>query len=61
MFPGGVAVPDSTTFPKEASSALVVVAEGISDDGGRHLQELLPDRSTAGSDRWNADLVEEGG
>ncbi|MEU7004297.1 hypothetical protein [Nonomuraea sp. NPDC046570] len=60
MLPGGVAVPASTTFPKEAGGGLVVVAERVGDYGGSHLQELLPDRSTA-SGRWDADLVEEGG
>ncbi|MFD1545073.1 hypothetical protein [Nonomuraea guangzhouensis] len=59
MFPGGVAVPPSATFSKEAGGGLVVVAEGVGDDGGRHLQELLPDGSAAGGGRWNADLVEE--
>ena len=59
MLPGGVAVPCAATFVEEPSGGLVVVAEGISDDGGRDLQELLPDGGAAGGRRWDADLVEE--
>ncbi|MFJ7589091.1 hypothetical protein ACIQZO_17270 [Streptomyces sp. NPDC097617] len=43
------------------SGGLVVVAEGVGDDGSGHLKELLSDGGAAGGSHWDADLVEEYG
>ncbi|MER5917555.1 DUF397 domain-containing protein [Streptomyces sp. NPDC001982] len=40
---------------------LVVIAESIRDNGGGHLQELLPDGGAAGGCGWDSNLVEEPG
>jgi hypothetical protein len=39
----------------------VVVAEGVGDDGGRHLQDLLSDRCGAAGGRGDAEVVDQGG
>lgn len=61
MISGGVSVPGSAGLVEEAGGGLVVVAEGVRDDGSGHLKELLSDGGAAGGSRWDADLVEEGG
>jgi hypothetical protein len=56
---GGVASPGSAALVEEPGGGLVVVAEGVGDDGSGHLKELLPNGGAAGGGRWDTDLSEE--
>ncbi|MER0450060.1 hypothetical protein ABR738_36885 [Streptomyces sp. Edi4] len=61
MIASGVSAPRSAGLVEQAGGGLVVVAEGVGDDGSGHLKELLSDGGAAGGGYWDADLVEECG
>ncbi|MET7622514.1 transposase [Streptomyces sp. NPDC005408] len=61
MVADGVAAPRPAGLVEESGGGLVVVAEGVCDDGGRHLQDLLADRCGAGGGRGDAEVVELAG
>ncbi|MFE4800004.1 hypothetical protein ACFRFL_34515 [Streptomyces sp. NPDC056708] len=61
MISSGVSAPGATGLSEEAAGGLVVVAEGVRDDGGGQFEELLSDGGTAGGGDRDADLAQKRG
>jgi hypothetical protein len=57
----GISAPCPTGLSEEAAGGLVVVAEGVCDDGSGHLKELLSDGGAAGGGGRDPDFAEECG
>jgi hypothetical protein len=56
---GGVGLPVAACFGPHLGDVLVVVAEGVGDDGCRGLEDELPEGGHSGGLRGDAELVDE--
>jgi len=55
---GGVPAPGASGLNRQLGGGDRVVAEGIGDDGGGHLQDVLADRGGSAGDGGDADAVD---
>ncbi|MFC9931809.1 hypothetical protein [Streptomyces sp. NPDC127190] len=58
MIASDVSAPGPAAFSEEAAGGFVVVAEGVRDDGGLAVEELLPDGGSVGGCDRDADLAQ---